>query len=85
MVTANQAYGGGTMIADLSQWPACILQRCPDREEAYITASVNLRQVRRVRATSRNFARRRPDLYGDLVRPVAPSPEEGAAQIDRRP
>ncbi len=72
MVTTNQAYGGGTMIGDL---PARILARCPDRQEAYITATVNLKQIRRMCAGSRNFARRRPDLYGDLARPVADSQE----------
>ena len=85
MVTTNQAYGGGTMIADISQWPAHILSRCADREEAYISATVNLKQIRRVRAHSRNFARRRPDLYGDLVKPIATSPQDGAPQIRQVP
>ena len=64
MVCTNQAYGGGTMIGDL---PARILKRAPDREEAYLSASINLSRIRQVRQSSRNFRQRRPDLYGELV------------------
>lgn len=81
MVTTNQAYGSGTMIADLSEWPAQILARAPDRQEASITATINLQQVRRLRSASRNFAQRRPDLYGDLAAPKRPSAEPGALQF----
>ena len=72
VVATNQAYGGGTMIGDASQWPARITARCPDQQEAYITATVNLQQLRAARATSRNFQQRRPDLYGRLVAPKQP-------------
>jgi hypothetical protein len=65
MICTNQAYGGGTMIAD---WPTRIVARCPDRKEAYITGSINLEQVRKARKFSRNFQQRRPDLYGELVK-----------------
>ena len=65
MVSTNQAYGGGTMIGDL---PARILARCPDREECYITANLDLSNVRRVRRLSRNFQQRRPDLYKPLTK-----------------
>ncbi len=64
MICTNQAYGGGTMIAD---WPTRIVARCPDRKEAYITATLNLDGVRKARKYSRNFQQRRPDLYGELV------------------
>lgn len=64
MICTNQAYGGGTMIVD---WPTRIVARCQDRKEAYVTATVNLQQVRRARKLSRNFRQRRPDLYGELV------------------
>ena len=64
IVSANQAYGGGTMIGDL---PANILARCPMREEAYISSSVDLEKVRQARRFSRNFQQRRPDLYGALT------------------
>ncbi|MCA9264259.1 MAG: carbon-nitrogen hydrolase family protein [Planctomycetales bacterium] len=81
MVTTNQAYGSGTMIADISRWPAQILSRAPDEQEAYITATINLKQVRDVRRTSRNFALRRPDLYGDLTAAKATSTKDGAPQV----
>ncbi len=64
MVSANQAYGGGTMIGTL---PASILARCLPREEAYISASVDFTKIRRARRYSRNFQQRRPDLYGALT------------------
>ena len=69
MITTNQAYGGGTMIADCAAWPGRILERCPDRKEAYVTATIDLKKVRKIRATSRNFMQRRPDLYGEIVEP----------------
>ncbi|MBI2478542.1 MAG: hypothetical protein HYV60_07845 [Planctomycetia bacterium] len=69
MITANQAYGSGTMIG---AWPAQIAARCPDKSEAYITATINLKQIRNARANSRNFQQRRPDLYGDLITPLSP-------------
>ena len=68
MIATNQAYGSGTMIAD---WPARIVQRCPDKTESYISATLDLKRVRHRRAHSRNFQQRRPDLYEHLTRPVA--------------
>jgi predicted amidohydrolase len=67
MITTNQAYGSGTMIADGSNQ---ILQRCPDMTEAYISATLDLKRVRQSRAFSRNFQQRRPDLYEDLSAPL---------------
>jgi beta-ureidopropionase len=67
MICTNQAYGAGTMIAD---WPARILAECPDADEAYISATIDLDQVRGARQTSRNFRQRRPDLYGKIVDPT---------------
>jgi len=64
MISTNQAYGSGTMIGDL---PANIVARCPEKEEAYITGTINLKRIRQVRQSSRNFAQRRPDLYGALT------------------
>ena len=66
VITTNQAYGAGTMIAD---WPTRILARCPDRKESYITGTINLKNIRRARKFSRNFQQRRPDLYGEIVKP----------------
>lgn len=70
MVTVNQAYGSGTMIGDLSEWPTRILARCPDEKESYISATIDLKAVRKARETSRNLQQRRPDLYGELMKPV---------------
>lgn len=64
MVTTNQSYGGGTLIGDP---PTRILATCPDREESYISATVDLGKVRKVRTNSRNFRQRRPELYGGLA------------------
>jgi len=69
MITTNQAYGSGTMIGDCSESPAKIFARCPDKQESYISATINLKQIRQARASSRNFRQRRPDLYGPLVAP----------------
>ncbi len=67
MITTNQAYGSGTMIAD---WPTSITQRCPDNTAAYISATLDLKRIREQRANSRNFQQRRPDLYKDLLTPI---------------
>lgn len=83
MITTNQAYGSGTMIGDITGAPARIIKRCPDKTESYITAIINLKHIRLRRANSRNFAQRRPDLYGDLVAPIATSAKPGAVQIAR--
>lgn len=79
MVTTNQAYGSGTMIADPTQ-RGHILVRCPDKQEAHITATVNLGRIRQIRSASRNFAQRRPDLYGDLAAPGLPAMEKPLSQ-----
>lgn len=64
MVVSNQAYGSGTMIADQANR---ILAQAPDREEAYIAATLDLQKVRQRRERSRNFQQRRPDLYRPLI------------------
>ena len=76
MICTNQAYGGGTMIAD---WPIRLVARCPDRKEAYITGSINLGQVRKARKISRNFQQRRPDLYTELVNGGTALPQQDAS------
>jgi predicted amidohydrolase len=70
MITTNQAYGGGSTIADLGTWQPQILARAPDEKEAYISANIDLAQVRKLRESSRNFQQRRPDLYGEMVSPI---------------
>lgn len=66
MIATNQAYGAGTMIG---QWPANILASSLEPREAYITATINLEQVRQARKHSRNLQQRRPEVYGDIVKP----------------
>ena len=75
MVTSNQAYGSGTMIAD---WPAKILQRCPDKTEAYISGVIDLKRIRQRRSHSRNFQQRRPELYDLLSEPLEVHPGSSA-------
>ena len=70
MITTNQAYGGGTMIGDMATWQPQILAHAPDRQEAYISATIDLEQVRKLRESSRNFQQRRPDIYGEMVNPI---------------
>lgn len=68
MIATNQAYGAGTMIG---AWPARILAACPEPKEAYVTATIDLAQVRQARQNSRNLRQRRPELYGEMVKPVS--------------
>ena len=68
MITTNQADGAGTMIG---QWPARIMASCPEPKEDYITATINLQQVRQARHNSRNAQQRRPELYGEIVKPMS--------------
>ena len=77
LIATNQAYGSGTMIAD---WPTRILAVCPEKKEDYITATINLAGVRRARKFSRNFAQRRPELYGEIVKPLATFDDEEKRQ-----
>ncbi len=39
-------------------------------KESYITATINLEQVRKARKNSRNIQQRRPELYGEIVKPI---------------
>lgn len=64
MIVTNQAYGGGTMIADRGNQ---IIAQAPDRSEAYISADIDLQRVRQRREKSRNFQQRRPELYQPLL------------------
>ncbi len=74
MVTTNQAYGSGTMIG---QWPALILAACTVPKESYITATINVEQVRKARQNSRNLQQRRPNIYGEIVRPIGTDHQPG--------
>ena len=67
MITANQAYGSGTMIGDQ---PTRILQQSVDKQESYISDTINLKRIRQRRSHSRNFQQRRADLYEPLANPA---------------
>jgi len=67
LIATNQAYGAGTMIG---QWPAQILASSPEPKASYITATINLEQVRKARKNSRNLQQRRPEIYGEIVKPL---------------
>ena len=74
IISTNQAYGAGTMIGD---WPARILSRCPEKQEDFITATIDLSRVRQARHSSRNFPQRRPELYRDIVKPLPAVADKG--------
>jgi predicted amidohydrolase len=77
MVATNQAYGAGTTIG---QWPAEILAACTEPKEGYITATIDLGRVRRARQNSRNLRQRRPDVYGEIVRPIGTNYQPGSTK-----
>jgi predicted amidohydrolase len=66
IVTTNQAYGAGTMIA---QWPHQLLAHAAQPKEEYLTAKIDMQRIRRARQFSRNAAQRRPDVYGVITQP----------------
>lgn len=39
-------------------------------KEDYVLATINLQQVRQARENSRNLQQRRPELYGEIVKPL---------------
>jgi len=67
VITANQAYGAGTMIG---QYPNAILEHITEPGEAVVRATLDMKTLRNRRAHSRNLAQRRPDLYGTLTEPT---------------
>jgi predicted amidohydrolase len=67
MICTNQAYGKGTMISD---YPQNIKAYCPDSGEQYITATLDLKQLRYARQHSRNAQQRRPDIYREILMDV---------------
>ena len=70
LVATNQSYGAGTMIG---QWPTRIMAACPEPKEDYITAEINLAQVRQAQRYSRNVRQRRPELYREIANPLLPA------------
>ena len=77
MIATNQAYGSGTTIG---QWPAEILAACTEPGEGYITATIDLGRVRAARRNSRNLRQRRPDIYGEIVRPIGTNHPPGSTR-----
>ena len=77
MVATNQAYGSGTTIG---QWPAEILAACTEPKEGYITATIDLGRVRKARQNSRNLRQRRPEAYGEIVRPIGTDHQPGSTK-----
>ena len=67
VITANQAYGAGTMIGHCHNR---ILAHIPEPGEKVIQAELDMKMLRNVRAHSRNLAQRRPELYGVLSAPA---------------
>ena len=64
MICTNQAYGKGTMIAE---YPGNIKAYCLESGEQYITATLNLKQLRYARQQDRNAQQRRPDIYEEIL------------------
>jgi predicted amidohydrolase len=67
MICTNQAYGKGTMIAE---YPQNIKASCPESGEQYITATLNLKDLRYARQHDRNAQQRRPDIYQEILMDV---------------
>jgi len=66
VITANQAYGAGTMIG---QYPNVILEQLKKPGQGSIKAELDMKTLRSARAHSRNLAQRRPELYKTLTEP----------------
>ncbi len=69
VVATNTAHGHGTIVA---RFPATVLARAEKPETDYITATIDLTDLRRFRKNSRVFHQRRPELYralGEAHRP----------------
>ena len=64
MVATNLGVGAGTMIGT---WPNTILAHVPETGSHYISAEIDLVQLRWRRANSRTFHQRRPEIYHDIV------------------
>jgi predicted amidohydrolase len=67
IITANQAYGAGTMIG---QYRSEILAHIGAPGEGVIQAELDMKMLRNARAYSRNLSQRRPELYNTLTEPA---------------
>lgn len=64
MIATNTAHGRGTTV---DQYPATLLAVADAPEVEYISATLDLANLRDARRNSRVFHQRRPDLYTPLV------------------
>ena len=64
VVTTNKAVGAGTMIAE---WPQGVKQQLTEAKEGYISADLNLSQLRNSRVNAREFRQRRATMFKDLA------------------
>jgi len=65
LVATNKAIGTGTMIAG---WPEGIKQQLTEPEEGYISADLNLAQLRNSRVNAREFRQRRAAMFAELAK-----------------
>ncbi len=69
MVATNLGTGSGTMIGT---WPATILAHVPETGSHYISAEIDLADLRWRRTYSRTFHQRRPEIYQEIVKQHQP-------------
>jgi len=69
MVATNLGPGSGTMIGT---WPATILAHVTETGSHYISAEIDLDQLRWRRAFSRTFHQRRPSIYREIAKQHRP-------------
>ena len=69
VVTCNNAKGQGAMICD---YPARILALADKPGETYLTAPLNLLELRKQRRNNRMFHQRRPELYKEMLQEQKP-------------
>jgi len=69
MVSTNLGPGSGTMI---TTWPANTLAHITENGNHYISADLDLKNLRWYRANSRVHHQRRPELYNSITKPHQP-------------
>jgi len=78
MIATNLGPGSGTMIGT---WPNVILAQATETGSHYITAEIDLKELRWRRANSRTFHQRRPELYKAITQHHKPwKPYEQAGE-----
>jgi len=69
MITTNLGPGSGTMIGT---WPNMILAHVSENGNHYISAELDMKELRDQRKNSRVFHQRRPEIYGEIVKQHKP-------------